>query len=58
MSQRTKQEMFPLVVNKWHHSIGESTIADAIFDRLVHAAHRIELTLKGESMRKKALKKT
>ncbi|WP_460546224.1 ATP-binding protein, partial [Echinicola sediminis] len=29
----------------------DSTIADAILDRLVHTAHRIEL--KGESMRKK-----
>jgi DNA replication protein DnaC len=30
--------------------IGESTVADAIIDRLVHNAHRIEL--KGASMRK------
>lgn len=34
----------------WHPLIGESTIADAILDRIVHNAHRIEL--KGESMRK------
>ena len=38
-------------VNKWHEIIGEQTMADAILDRLVHNAHRIEL--KGESMRKK-----
>jgi len=38
-------------VDKWHEIIGESTIADAILDRLVHTAHRIEL--KGESLRKK-----
>lgn len=38
-------------VEKWHEIIGESTIADAILDRLVHTAHRIEL--KGESLRKK-----
>jgi DNA replication protein DnaC len=38
-------------VDKWHEIIGESTIADAILDRLVHTAHRIELT--GESLRKK-----
>jgi DNA replication protein DnaC len=31
--------------------IGEKTIADAILDRIVHDAHRIEL--KGESMRRK-----
>jgi DNA replication protein DnaC len=37
-------------VNKWFDLIGEQTIADAILDRLVHNAHRIEM--KGESMRK------
>lgn len=40
-----------LPVNKWHEVIGEKTIADAILDRIVHSAHRIEL--KGESLRKK-----
>jgi DNA replication protein DnaC len=34
----------------WHEFIGDTTLADAILDRLVHNAHRIEL--KGESMRK------
>ena len=38
-------------VNKWYDIIGEQTIADAILDRIVHNAHRLEL--KGESMRKK-----
>jgi DNA replication protein DnaC len=38
-------------VKAWHEIIGESTIADAILDRLVFCSHRIELT--GESMRKK-----
>ena len=38
-------------VSKWHEVIGETTIADAIMDRIVHGAHRIDLT--GESMRKK-----
>lgn len=38
-------------VEKWHDLIGDPTLADAILDRLVHNAHRIEL--KGESMRKK-----
>ena len=36
---------------KWHAQIGDPTVADSILDRLVHAAHRIEL--QGESMRKK-----
>jgi len=40
-----------LPVSKWHEVIGEKTIADAILDRIVHDAHRLELT--GESMRKK-----
>ncbi|MEO0593521.1 MAG: ATP-binding protein, partial [Myxococcota bacterium] len=39
-----------LPVAQWHDSIGEPLVADAILDRLVHTAHRIEL--KGESMRK------
>ena len=40
-----------LPVAKWHAQIGDPTEADSILDRLVHAAHRIEL--QGESMRKK-----
>lgn len=39
-----------LPVEKWHDYIGEPTLADAILDRLVHNAYR--LNLKGESMRK------
>ncbi len=39
-----------LPVKMWHESIGDNTLADAILDRLVHNAYRIEL--KGESMRK------
>lgn len=42
-------------VSKWHEIIGEQTIADAILDRIVHDAHRIEM--KGESLRKKRLPK-
>lgn len=38
-------------VNNWYEVIGEITIADAILDRIVHDAHRMEL--KGESLRKK-----
>lgn len=37
-------------IAQWHGRIGDPTIADAILDRLVHNAHRIEL--RGESMRK------
>lgn len=39
-----------LPVERWHEIIGDPTYADAILDRLVHNAHRIELT--GESMRR------
>lgn len=38
-------------VANWHDTIGDPTIADAILDRLVNRAHRIEL--KGPSLRKK-----
>lgn len=40
-----------LLVAGWYEVIGESTVADAILDRMVHTAHRIEL--KGDSLRKK-----
>jgi DNA replication protein DnaC len=40
-----------LPVIMWHDVIGEKTVADAILDRIVHSAHRLELT--GESLRKK-----
>jgi DNA replication protein DnaC len=39
-----------LPVARWHEMIGDPTYADAILDRLVHNAHRIELT--GDSMRR------
>jgi len=39
-----------LPVDHWHELITNSTVADAICDRLVHNGYRI--TLKGESMRK------
>ncbi|MBN2031321.1 IS21-like element helper ATPase IstB [bacterium] len=42
-------------VSKWHEIIGDATIADAICDRIIHSAHRIEL--KGESVRKLYSKK-
>lgn len=40
-----------LPVNKWHDIIGDPTLADAILDRLVHNAYKINLT--GSSMRKR-----
>jgi len=45
-----------LPVDHWHEIIGNPTLADAILDRLVHNAYRINL--KGESMRKKKSKLT
>lgn len=39
-----------LPVSTWHDVIGEPTFADAILDRIVHNAYRIEL--EGQSMRK------
>lgn len=42
-------------IKQWHDVIGEQTVADAILDRIVHNAHRIEL--KGESLRRKFSKK-
>lgn len=41
-----------LPVSEWHSLIADASIADALLDRLVHRAVRIEL--KGESMRKEA----
>lgn len=37
-------------IKLWHEAIGNSTLADAILDRLIHRAYRLEM--KGESMRK------
>jgi DNA replication protein DnaC len=36
-------------VNRWHELVGDPTIGDAILDRVVHRAHRIELS--GPSLR-------
>ena len=38
----------------WHQIIGDPTLADAILDRLIHDAYKINL--KGESMRKRMAK--
>lgn len=39
-----------LPVESWYDVLGEETVADAIMDRLVHTAYRIEL--RGENLRK------
>ncbi len=39
-----------LPIEHWHETIGNPTLADAILDRLIHNAHKIQL--KGGSMRK------
>jgi len=39
-----------LPVAHWHEALGEPTVADAILDRLLQNAHRVELV--GESMRR------
>jgi len=38
-------------VGRWHDIIGDMTLGDAILDRVVHRAHRLEL--KGASLRKR-----
>lgn len=43
-----------LPLKTWHEVIGEPTFADAILDRLVHNAYRLEL--EGQSFRKLAAK--
>ena len=40
-----------LPVRAWHEYLNEPTVADALLDRLLNGAHRLELT--GDSMRKK-----
>ena len=42
-------------VKNWHEMIANPTVADAILDRLVHNAHRLNLA--GESLRKSAAKR-
>jgi DNA replication protein DnaC len=41
-----------LPITDWHAVIGEATYADAILDRLVHNAHRLDLS--GDSLRRSA----
>jgi DNA replication protein DnaC len=37
-------------VDHWYEIVGNPTLADAILDRIIHNAHRIELH--GETLRK------
>ena len=39
-----------LPVEHWHAYLNDPTLADAILDRVLHAAHKLPLS--GESMRK------
>ena len=39
-----------LPVDRWYELVGNPTLADAILDRIIHNAYRVELT--GESLRK------
>jgi DNA replication protein DnaC len=48
MASTLVTSQFP--VSKWYDLIGDPTLADAILDRLIHSAYKIEL--KGGSMRK------
>jgi DNA replication protein DnaC len=48
--QRSTLVTSQVPISRWHELIGDPTYADAILDRLVHNAHRLELA--GESMRK------
>lgn len=45
-----------LPVAQWYEVIGEQTVADAILDRIVHDAHRLDLI--GESLRRRKINKT
>ena len=39
-------------MSQWHDVIADPTLGDAILDRIIHNAHRIEL--KGDSRRRRA----
>jgi len=54
--QRSTIVTCQMPVDNWHELIGDPTLADAILDRLVHNAYRINR--KGESMRKRVKKLT
>ncbi|NLW55206.1 MAG: ATP-binding protein, partial [Firmicutes bacterium] len=39
-----------LPIEHWHQCLGDSTVADAILDRIIHNAYKV--VLRGETMRK------
>ena len=45
-----------LPISHWHEAVGDPTLADAILDRVVHNAYKINLS--GSSMRKEREKLT
>ncbi len=45
-----------LPIVKWHESVGDPTVADAVLDRLVHNAYKLEL--RGNSRRKETTQTT
>lgn len=49
-NQRSTIITSQLKVDDWHESIGDPILADAILDRVVHNAHKLDLS--GESIRK------
>jgi DNA replication protein DnaC len=50
VSRRSTIITSQIPVDKWHELIGDPTYADAILDRIVHNAHRINLT--GHTLRR------
>ncbi len=48
--QRATLVTSQLPVNHWHEYLGEPTVADAVLDRLLQSAHRLER--KGDSLRR------
>jgi DNA replication protein DnaC len=50
ISSRSTLRASQLPIEHWHETITNSTIADAILDRVVHNSYRV--TLKGDTMRK------
>ena len=51
--QRSTIIVSQLPVSEWYGLMDNPTVADALLDRVIHNAHRLELT--GESQRKKTL---
>ncbi|MBW4907323.1 ATP-binding protein [Prevotella salivae] len=47
MANRASQ----IPIGEWYEAIADQTVADAIMDRIIHGA--IKIQLKGESMRKR-----